>query len=602
VSILQELIEYSNNCLNDIYVSEHEDYISCQKHKWACQRFLNDIKRSEGRHSLAEPFPYIWNEAEAQKIVDWFAMLRHSKGVLAGKPINLTPSQKFDLCQLYGWRNERTGFKRFKKSFKEVARKNAKSQEEAGIALYEISVQATKNSETYEYYTAGVKRDQSKIVFNEANLMLKGSPLRTKFKITRDLITHIKTGSYIKALCKEDGQKGDGTNPAGLILDEYHQHKTTEFYDLGLGSNTKESLLMIITTAGMDLTYPCFVQEYQYCSKVLNPDIDVWNDEYFIDIYELDEQDYKEITNIAKERLWFKANPIRMTYKEGQEKIRGEYKIAKEIPEKMTAFLTKCLNIWVQAKENGYMDMAKWKKCQVNKLPLDITGMSVYVGFDMSAKIDLTSVAFIIPFQTGRFKKVLNKKGEEVEKEIIGYIVFSHSFIPNRAKLAERIAKDKVPYDAWEREEYLTVTDTEIVDQDAVMRYVISTCNKMQWHIETLCFDPANAGKLMIDLSNVGYDVEEVFQSHKSLNESTNGFREAVYEGEVYYLYNPLLNFAMSNAVIRTNQGLIKIDKDATQKRIDPVDATLCAFKLALYHQFIPKIDEIIDNFLEREL
>ena len=53
------------------------------------------------------------------------------------------------------------------------------------------------------------------------------------------------------------------------------------------------------------------------------------------------------------------------------------------------------------------------------------------------------------------------------------------------------------------------------------------------------------------------------------------GFREQVYCGNVLYEYNPVLNFAMSNAVIRTNQGLIKIDKDATTKRIDPVDSTL---------------------------
>lgn len=141
-------------------------------------------------------------------------------------------------------------------------------QMEAGVALYEISVWSTRNQENYEYYTAGTKRDQSKIILNEAKLMLNNSPLKTKFKLTRDAVFHRKTGSFIKALSKEDGQNGDGTNPAGLILDEYHQHKTTEFYDLGLGSNTKEPLLMIITTAGMDLTYPCYTQEYTYCSKI----------------------------------------------------------------------------------------------------------------------------------------------------------------------------------------------------------------------------------------------------------------------------------------------------------------------------------------------
>ena len=181
------------------------------------------------------------------------------------------------------------------------------------------------------------------------------------------------------------------------------------------------------------------------------------------------------------------------------------------------------------------------------------------------------------------------------------YIIYSHSYIPYREKLAERKAKDKVDYDAWERLGFLTVTDTPIVDQAAVMNYVLDTCRKKEWNIQTLCFDPANASKLMMDLSDEGYDVEEVFQSHKSLNESTQGFREQVYSGNILYLYNPVLNYAMSNAVIRRNNGLIKIDKDATTKRIDPVDAVLCAYKLAMYHEFYPSVMKGIDDFLESD-
>lgn len=575
----ENIKKYAKNCISG-------EIISCKKHKWACERFLKDAEQFENNPD----YPFYWSEESAQNIVDWFALLRHSKGVLSGQPIILTDWQKFRICQLYGWRRKKNGYRRFKKSFTEVARKNAKSQEEAGIALYEISVTATKNNEVCEEYTAGVKRDQSKIVFNEAELMLRGSPLRQKFDIKRDEIKHAKTGSFIKALSKEDGKSGDGTNPAGLIIDEYHQHPTTEFYDLGLGSNTKEPLLMIITTAGVDLTYPCYVTEYTYCSKVLDPNVDVENEEYLIDICEMDEEDYRNLDNLENEELWKKANPIRMTYDEGIDKIRGEYKIAKEIPEHMTAFLTKCLNVWVQAQENGYMDMAKWKACQVDKLPVDTKGMSVYVGFDMSAKIDLTSVAFILPFKS-------EEKDAEGEK-IIKYIVYSHSFIPNREKLTERKRKDKADYDAWERMNLLTVTDTPIVDQNAVMKYVKDTCKEHEWNIECLCFDPANAAKLMMDLSDEGYEVEEVYQSHKSLNESTQGFREQVYSGNIIYTYNPLLNFAMSNAVIRKNQGLIKIDKDATTQRIDPVDAILCAYKLALYHEFTQSFLKSIDEYL----
>lgn len=562
MTIREELTAYAEDCISG-------KIISGQKHIWACKRLLNDFDRIDD-----SDFPYIWNEEEAQKIVSWFGYLKHKKGILAGQFIHLTTWQKFSLCQLYGWRHKDTGYKRFTHYFKEVARKNAKSQEEAGVILYEIAAQSTRNGEIYETYCAGTKREQSKIIFNECKNLLKGSPLRSKFKITRDKIIHRKTESFLRPLSKEDGQKGDGTNPAVMVLDEYHQHATTEFYDLFIGANTKESLLMIITTAGVDLTYPCYTQEYEYCSNIINPDVDIWNDEYFVDICEVDKGD-----DISNPENWKKANPLRMTYQNGIDKIAEEYRIDKDVPEKLPMFLTKCLNIWVQQKENGYMDISKWKACEVKTIPYDLRGAPVYVGFDMSAKIDLTSVSFIIPIQAAE----TNKSG----KPIVKYIVFSHSFVPSKEKLHERTVKDKAPYEAWEQMGYITVTNTPIVDQSAVMEWVLSFCKKNEWDIQCLCFDPANASKMMLELSDEGHDVEEVYQSHRSLNECTAGFREETYSGNVMYIYNPVLNFAMKNAVIRKSNGLIKIDKDATSRKIDPVDATLCAFKLAMYHEFV---------------
>lgn len=568
MDILEELKKYCNKCLNDIYVNEFENYISCEKHKQACKRFLNDLERIGN-----DDFPYIWNEDQAQKIVDWFTYLRHSKGVLAGTPIYLTTWQKFCICQIYGWIHKDTKLRRFTKSFIEVARKNAKSQMESGIALYELACGSTKNHEVYEINCAGVKRKQSKVVFDECKHMLKGSPLKLKFKLTRDAIVHIKTESIMIPLCKEDKDKGDGGNPALFIIDEYHQHPTDEFYSLGAyGANTKEPLLMIITTAGTDLNYPCYTQEYKYTSNILNSNVDIGNDTYFVDILELDKGD--DESNINN---WYKSNPIRMTYEAGQKKIAEEYKIAKEVPEKMPMFLTKCLNVWVQAKENGYMNMAKWKSCEVKELP-DLKNKDVFVGVDMSAKIDLTSVTFVIPIMIDNIKK---------------YIIFSHSFIPNREKLTERTKKDKAPYDAWERLGYLSVTDTPTVNQEYVKNYIIDTCKKNEWNIYNICPDPHDSTLFSTELSNEGYEVVEVYQSAKSLNDSTTNFRVQVYDGNVMYLNNPLLNFSMANAVVKSNNGNIKIDKDAAIQRIDPVDALLCAYQLAMYYEFEEQYDPI---------
>ena len=195
MTIKQELISYAKKCISG-------KIVSCTKHKWACMRFLNDLERAKKKDC-----PFVWNEDEARKIVQWFSYLRHSKGVLSGKPINLITAQKFDLCQIYGWQKRKTNLRRFNKSFTQKARKNAKSQEQAGVALYEMSYIASKNNEVNECYCAGTKREQSLKVFDEAGNMLKGSPLATKFNCCKTQITHRKSGSYLKPLANGFGVK-----------------------------------------------------------------------------------------------------------------------------------------------------------------------------------------------------------------------------------------------------------------------------------------------------------------------------------------------------------------------------------------------------------
>lgn len=193
------ILRYAANCIADAIPS-------CEKHKNACRRAISDFAKAESNPD----YPYYWDEEAADQIVNWFALLRHSKGELAGRPIELIDWQQFHLCQLYGWRRKVDKKRRFRKMFIEVARKNAKSQELAGVLLFEIAATSTKNGELAEAYTAGTKRDQSKIVFEECDLMLRGSPLRKKFKITKYQIEHIKTRSRIRPLSKDDGKSGDG--------------------------------------------------------------------------------------------------------------------------------------------------------------------------------------------------------------------------------------------------------------------------------------------------------------------------------------------------------------------------------------------------------
>ena len=85
LTITEQLVQYANYCLNDTIIDERtENYISCNKHKQACRRFLNDLE------SAKEPdCPFEWREEEVEKIVHFADKLKHTKGVLAGQPIDI---------------------------------------------------------------------------------------------------------------------------------------------------------------------------------------------------------------------------------------------------------------------------------------------------------------------------------------------------------------------------------------------------------------------------------------------------------------------------------------------------------------------------------
>lgn len=550
-SLTEELINYCN------FTIEHE--FRCKKHKQACRRFLEDLERVKND----EECPFYWNEEEAQKALNFFTYLKHSKGVLAGKPIILEGLSKFICCNIYGFYLKKNGYRRFRKAFISMARKGQKSQLQGGIALYEMSVIATKYNNLNECYCAGVRRKQSKIIFDECKLMLRGSIFASKFKITRDKIEHIKTGSFLEALSKEDKKSGEGTNPALGILDEYKDHEDNGFYEtLETGMNAQKSpLLVIISTAGNNLSCPMYVQEYPYCSKILSKE--VINDDYFTVICEVEKGD--DITDF---RVWEKANELLFTYEEGITGLKKSYNIAKEIPEKMTSFLVKNLNMWQNKTENTYIDIDKLKACVVKEIPYNLYGKDVYIGIDVASKTDLCSVTFEFPILDG---------------EVLKFVIKTTSFIPNEEKLREHILTDKQPFEAWLRAGFVKLTKTPIVDQKQVIDYCINACKSNNWNIKAFGVDPHNAGLLTTTLSDLGYDVFEIYQSKKHLNEPTVDLREQIYCKNVIIEENQMLIWEFGNAKVIEHEGLIKIDKSRQRDRIDNVDSTICSHKLAMY-------------------
>jgi phage terminase large subunit-like protein len=559
----QWMIDYCHDVLSG-------EIIACQKHKWACQRFLRDIER-EG----TDEFPYIFDEEKALRFLKWMTLFKHTKGKLAGQHIKPHPIQIFVFGNIYGWVHKDTGLRRFKKAYWQVARKNAKSQSLACVGSYEAFAFGESMAEVY---IGATKTEQSKIVWNEIKAQIQGCDfLKGKYKIAYGKIEHLKSGSFIAALSKDAGKTGDGLNVQCGIIDEYHAHPTSEIYDVlvsGMGARP-QPLMMIITTAGFELQHPCYSVEYQYVSKILDPNNPIENDEYFVMINELDKDD-----DIKDEKNWEKANPILCSYEEGVNFLRGELKTALDVPEKMRNFLTKNMNIWVDMKDNGYMDMSKWAACGQDFDLSIIEGMECTVGVDLSAKIDLTSVGF-------EFKR----DGK--------YIVLSHSFMPEDT-LDRKRKTDKVPYDLWVQQGWITTTPGAVVDYNFIKSYIKNFEQQYNVKVREICADPWNATQFMQDMEAEGYTVVEIRQGIQTLGGATKDFREQVYQGNVIHNNNPVLTWALSNAVTRQDANEnIMLDKSKSTERIDPIAAVLNAHVRAMLKNETIDINEITEEYLK---
>lgn len=526
----------------------------CKKHRQACKRCLDMLKDND---------KWYFDEAGAENIVKFFALLHHSKGVISGKPIILDGLSKFIVYNLYGFKYYHKDYRVFRKAFISMGRKGQKSQLQAGIILYEMSVMAVKWNTMNCCVCTGVSRRQSKVIFDECKLMLKGSVLAPKFRITRDLITHIKSGSTLEALSKEAKKDGEGGNIQLGVIDEWKDHPDTMLYEV-IETGQKalaQPLLVIISTAGNNMMCPMRTQDYPYAEKILAGVVE--NENYFTVICEVEAND-----DIDDWKVWQKANQLLFTYEEGINGLKESYQMAKEIPEKLTSFLVKNLNIWQNKAENGYINIDKFKKCMVKKIPYDLKGNDVYIGIDVSSKTDLTAVTFEFPV---------------LEGENLKFAIKNHSFIPNEEKLMEHIKIDKMPFEMWVREGYITITNTPIVDQAQVINYCLDMCKSNGWNIRAWAIDPHNASLLTTTLLDLGEEVFEIYQSAKHLNEPTVDLREQIYSENVIVEENPCYLWQMSNARIIENSGLIKIDKYKQKERIDNVDITICSHKLAMY-------------------
>lgn len=552
----------------------------------ACKRHLNDLE-----HQGTDEFPYVWDENKAQRLIDFSETLTLAEGE-DPQPFIAADFQTFILGNWNGWVIKDTPYRRFRTSYIQIGRQNGKSVMNSIPAMY------YGNFDGYKYpqiYCVATKELQAKIVVKEcykfinADKELSGTKTKKGLFTIKDYKSEIEcnlTNGIIKALGR-DTDSIDGFRPYFASVDEYHKHKTNQMYKLLTDGDKKmkQCLVSIITTAGFDLNSPCKT-EYDYGINIL---YSLFNDEtHFVFICEPNKDDIKG-DGIYSEDIWPKAHPLWTP--ETLISLRADARQAREKGgEDLRDFMTKDLNIWVQATDDQYLDMEAWKACESDTTLEDMQGRECYLGLDLSSGGDLTSGGLEFPLNIDNERK---------------YFIDSHSFMPAK-RLEEHEKSDKAPYRMWVKSGLITLTETLRglkTDYKYIIAYYKELIAKYNLKLLGIGYDPHNAATFLSDLETFGVDCVEIVQSCRNLNDATDDFKLEVDANNILYdKRNALLTWSFANAKLTHNSFKeIKIDKDLRQKRIDPCDSIIDAHKLAFANkQGIDVSQYITEDYLKK--
>jgi phage terminase large subunit-like protein len=515
----------------------------------ACERHLTDCKRK-----FSPRFPYRFDRAKAAWAIRFFSHLRHSKGEWAGQPFVLEPWQEFIVGSLFGW-VKTNGLRRFRNAYTELGRKNGKSTISAGLA---ILLGFFDGEQGAEIYCAATKRDQAKIVWEEAERMVKSTPaLKKRIKVFRGVsnLHSEATASKLEPL-GADSDTLDGLNTHGAVIDELHAHKNRRVVDVletATGAR-RQPLLFYITTAGHDRHSVCW-EHHDYSIKILERVIT--DERWFGYIATIDEGDKWD-----NPKVWAKANP-NLAVSVKVDDLKNKCAKAKQLPSAQNAFRQKHLDEWTEQAVR-WMPMDIWDACRKPRAELSLKGQRCFGGLDLAQSFDIT--ALLLTFPDGDDHDILPR-----------------FWIPEE-NLRERVRRDRVPYDVWARQGFLITTPGNVTDY-AFIREEIKQLATIYQLVE-LGYDPWNATQLALQLQDDGAPMVQFRQGFVSMNEPCKEIERLAVKAAIRHGGNPVLRWMASNVAVRTDPaGNIKIDNEKSTERVDGMVALAMAIGCWLRHK-----------------
>lgn len=537
------------------------EIIACKKIKAVYKKLVNDLKKPKTVSFLnkitdeIEEHTYIFDEKKANRPIQYIERYcKHSKGKWAGKPVILELWQKAHIQALYGFVDKETGLRKYRKLVLFVGKKNGKSTEGSGLGLYQLTSDGEGGAEIYSVAT---KKDQAKIIWEEAKRMAAKSPAISKR--TRRLVNGIfydKTESFFKAVASETDSL-DGLNSSAILADEIWAWRDKGLLDIMSDSISvrEQPIIFEFSTMGK-IREAVFDGEYEYFEAVIKGyeglEGGIVDETVLPFIYELDEA--KEWTD---EKAWMKANPnlgVTKTYKYLRDKVEK----AQKKPDELSNLLCKEFNVRTTAQE-AWLDFDTVNNEATYEMK-EIFDTYAIGGVDLSSTTDLTCATLLIMKH--------NKK----------YIIQQY-FIPSE-RLEFKIKDDKIPYDKWEKRGLVTICEGAKVNYSDVTQWFLRMNDEYKTSTLWIGYDPWNTQYWVEEMKEYGFEMVEVRQGAKTMSNPMKQLEADLIEKNVNYNNNPVLKWCLCNTSVKRdeNDNIRPIKGQKQRARIDGTVSLIIAY------------------------
>lgn len=490
-----------------------------------------------------------YDKKKADRAVTFIENLCHTKGKWAGTPFWLLPWQEQLIRDIFGIVKP-DGNRQFRTAFVEICKKVGKS-ELAAVALYLLYAD---NEPSAEVYGAAADRQQASIVFDVAKQMVEMSPAlmkRSKLMGATKRIVNYSNAGYYQVLSAEVGGK-HGFSVSGLVFDEIHTQPNRQLYDVltkGSSDARQNPLHFIITTAGNDRHSIAYELHTKAVDILEGRRVDPT---FYPVVYGLkDDEDWEDEAN------WYKVNPS-LGYTVDIERLRDAYREAKQNPADEITFKWLRCNMWVSSTVAWIPDAIYMRGNE----PIDmdaLAGRDCYAGLDLSSTGDITALVLIFPPR------------DEEEK----YVLLPYFWIPEET-IPRRVKANSVPYDIWEKQDYIMSTEGNVIHYDFIEKFIMDLSEK--YHILEIAVDRWNATQMIQNLEGEGFTIVPFGQGFSSMSAPTKEFYRLLMEGRIIHGGNPVLRWMAGNVVIDTDPaGNIKVTKAKSKEKIDGIVAAIMA-------------------------